>query len=103
MTGRLPRRIRLGPYVVDVVLVTQCVLKDVLDDEEEGNTYEGAWVGSFDPGHTGAIYIDRALPRAKQWGVFFHELLHAVNDIRDWDADPDKQRSAVVKGRRGTR
>lgn len=48
MAARLPRRLRLGDYVIDVALVSPATLRDVMDDEE--GAYDGAWKPALQQG-----------------------------------------------------
>jgi hypothetical protein len=50
--------------------------------------YEGGWFPDLDnPKVHGRILILQTLPWTKKWVVFWHECIHAVNDIRDWDME----------------
>lgn len=81
---RLPRRVDLGlGYVVQVVLVPQAILQEIVGDEEGNN---GALDGLWDPDKR-IIYVDKRCSSKRRREVFWHELLHAINDI----ADTDKQ------------
>jgi hypothetical protein len=85
---RLPRRLALAGYRVDVLLVSQTVLREEMGDEDGDGLYEGGWFPDLDNEKTqGQILILQTLPLPKKWFVFWHEVLHAVNDIRDWDME----------------
>lgn len=77
---RLPRRVHLGNgHVVTVTLVSRQTLKDLNGDEDE--PLEGLWDSD-----TRAIYVLRSLGSADRWRVYWHELLHAVNDLAAHDS-----------------
>jgi hypothetical protein len=86
---RLPRRVHLGRgYVVEVALASQRLLRDILDADDDQH-FNGAWdsaLGEPDESVAGRIYVYQGLSAADRWATYWHELLHAVNDIRDWDA-----------------
>ena len=87
MNGRLPRRVRLGRgYVVEVVLAPQATLRDVCEVDEEH--LDGAWDSQLgEDGLTGRIYVYEKLSLGKKWETYWHELVHAVNDIMAWDRE----------------
>ena len=33
----------------------------------------------------GTLYVLRDLPHKDKWRVYWHELLHAIHDIKEWD------------------
>lgn len=79
---KIPRRIFLGRgYVVKVLLVSPAALVELCDDEVELGQLEGLW---DDDAMT--VYIDRTLSRARQWGAYWHEFDHALNDCRSWSS-----------------
>jgi len=82
---RLPRRIHLGPYTIEVALASQAVLRDVMESED--GAYDGAWESLLGEEEkiAGRIYIHDKLPREHKWRVFWHELIHAANDIAGHD------------------
>jgi hypothetical protein len=84
---RLPRRQKFAGYTVDIILVSQAVMREEFDDEDGEGLYEGGWFPDLDGRVAGKILILQSLPLAKKWVVFWHELIHAVNDIRDWDME----------------
>ena len=81
---RLLRKVRLGGgYVISTILLPPSELADLCDDEHEAQTpYQGFW--DMDKM---TIYISTSLNRKGQWEVFWHELLHAVNDLKDYDRE----------------
>ena len=85
---RLPRRVHLGKgYVVEVVLVGPRKLAELLDEDD--TVYDGFFESSFGDGKVaGRICINSRLPIAKKWATYWHELIHAVNDISAFDNQP---------------
>ncbi len=81
---RLPRRVKLGPYVVDVVLASQATLREVMDDDEQG-LYNGCWEHLDDGKPDGRIYVLETLSVLEKWRTFWHEMHHAVTDLEGWD------------------
>jgi hypothetical protein len=85
---RLPRRQKFAGYTVEILLVSQSVLREEMGDEDGECLYEGGWFPDLDADRVhGRILILQSLPWTKKWFVFWHECLHAVNDIRDWDME----------------
>ena len=87
--SRLPRRVRLGRgYHLTVVFVSQTILRELADIEND-ELLDGYWDSKLGTtnGHAGIIYIHNKLTAAQRWGVYWHELLHAVNDIAAFDRD----------------
>lgn len=85
MTYRIPRRVNLGRgYYIKVLLVTQTVIDEVYDD---GDSLDGLWLNELGTGvgRAGTIYIFQGLAAAQRWEVYWHELVHALNDIMAWD------------------
>lgn len=79
---RIPRRVPLGRgYIVKVLLVSPAALVELCDDEVELGQVEGLW---DDDAMT--IYIDKTMSLARQWGAYWHEVGHAVNDCRSWSS-----------------
>lgn len=86
---RLPRRVRLGlGYVVEVVLAKQSVICDVMDADDE-EQFDGAWCPHLGEGmkFAGIIYIDQGCNAAQRRTAFWHELQHALVDIKDFDGE----------------
>ena len=90
---RLPRRVHvcLG-YTVEVVLVSQSVIRDVMEiEDDDKSSFDGCWVshlGEPDP-RAGIIYVDQSLNAKARRSTYWHELGHALLDIRDWSADSE--------------
>lgn len=87
---RLPRRVFLGKgYYVDVLLATQAELWEVINDEPDSN--RDILYGLWDADHAwpkfGTIYIWKKPIATQKWDTYWHELLHAVNDLMAWDRD----------------
>lgn len=73
---RLPKEVKLGRgYVVHIILATPEQIKKGLPTDKVGDA-----AGYWEP-ESFAIYIDNTLGLARQWTVYWHELIHAVNDI----------------------
>jgi hypothetical protein len=72
--------------VLEVVLVQQDVFRerDFCDDTEELDGYWESLLGQ-DGKIVGRIYIHQSLSSAQRWDTYWHELVHAVNDIMAWD------------------
>lgn len=85
---RLPRKIRFGHYVVDIVLCSQSVLRDEMDDDD-GGVYNACWVPDLDLGNTihGRIFVLDKLSLGQKWDALWHELYHALTDISGWDSE----------------
>lgn len=75
--ARLPRRVPLGlGNTVKVVLVTKAQLKEIIDDDDPENEYDGYWdVENL------TIYINRNIKTAERIKTYWHELVHAVHDL----------------------
>lgn len=84
MRRRLPRKVEIGPYRIDVVLATMATIRDVMDDED-GGVYDGCWEHVDGDELRGRIYIHQKLTLSKKWVTFWHELRHAVTDFEGWD------------------
>lgn len=84
---RLPRRVHLGlGYVVEVVFASQATIRDVCD-ADDNEKLDGCWdnhLGDEGAKSAGIIYIDRSLPRQQKFVTYWHEIGHALLDIRDW-------------------
>lgn len=75
--SRLPRKRNLGGgYVIEVKLAPLETIRDRFGCDE----------GTWWPDDM-TIYILDSLPTYKRWEVYWHELIHAVNDCRDWDRE----------------
>lgn len=80
---KLPKRKNLGKgYIIQIKLVTNTELMLILKEPKTDSIkqYAGAWVDT-----DRIIYIDKNLTKAKQWEVYWHELLHAIHDIATLD------------------
>ncbi len=86
MKARLPRTVSLGHYKIHVVLASQTILREVAEEDESSSLYDGCWVPDYKEPVFGTIYVDAKLSAKKKWDVFFHELVHAVNDLHAWVA-----------------
>ena len=85
--SRLPRRVPLGRgYHLTVVLASQTVLRELAEADDD-ESLDGVWDNKLGTtnGHAGTIYIHNTLTSAQRWGVYWHELLHAVNDVAAFD------------------
>lgn len=90
MKHRLPRRVHLGGgYYVKVLLVSPKVLLEQLeeDDDEKGKYYDGFFIAEYGYPCFGTIYVNNKLKRGAKWETYFHELIHAVNDLGAWTKD----------------
>ena len=93
---RLPRRVHLGlNYVVEVVLASHSLLCDVMESEDEdSDRFDGCWLSHLGDNETsggavlaGRIYVNQKLPMKEKRKTFWHEMGHALIDVRDWDMD----------------
>ena len=87
---RLPRKVGVGPYQVQVILATQTTLREVMDDDEGEGLFNGCWEPTLDDEtdrYHGRIYILATLPMHKKWSVLWHELGHAMTDLEGWDTE----------------
>lgn len=91
-TSRLPRRVRIGPYRIDVALATRQTLRDALDDETRDNQYDGLWFMDEDDPFKGHILIYQGLSQKQKWSTFLHEMVHCLNDLRDWHPQVQRQK-----------
>lgn len=94
---RLPRRVHLGlGNIVEVVLASQSTIRDVMELEDDDTTlFEGCWVsylGELDAMIAGIIYVDQKLNARARRSAYWHELGHALIDIRDWSMDETKRK-----------
>lgn len=88
MRKRLPRKIRLGPYIIDIVLANQTTIRDVLDDDDGNDSYHGCWdnlLGESTSTVCGRIYIHEKESMTLKWETLWHEIAHALVDIASWD------------------
>ncbi len=72
---RLPRKLDLGLAVVSVRLVTQAEMREASECEADETPPDGFW----DP-ESDSILIGKWLPLKQKREVYFHELIHALND-----------------------
>lgn len=83
---KLPTVVRLGRgYKVKVRLAGAKRIKQLLGCEGVG-----CWADHLHEakdGIIGVIYIDKGLPEAEQWDTYWHELIHAINDVSLWDRE----------------
>jgi len=80
---RLPRSVNLGRgYLVKIRVMPMAELKHAAGIEDEEGAVDGAWEHE-----TLTIYIDRGLSIKRRWEIYWHELLHAVNDILAEESD----------------
>jgi hypothetical protein len=56
-------------------------------EAEHDEPSEGLWEPTLGEKVAGRICIGRWLPAPERWAVYWHELLHAINDITAWDRD----------------
>ena len=88
-SSRLPRRVSLGrDYHITIVLASQTVLRELAEADDD-ESLDGVWDAKLGTtnGYAGTIYIHNKLTVAQRWGVYWHELLHAVNDVAAFDRD----------------
>jgi hypothetical protein len=83
---RLPRTTTVGRHKIRTLLVSQTVLREIGEVEDEAVRLDGLWVPTYEAPVFGTIYVEQRLPLAKKWDVYFHELIHAVNDLHAWVA-----------------
>ena len=77
---RLPRKVSLGFGVtIFVRTTTEAHLKSIMHTD---NSLDGGWDDS-----SNTIWIDEACAPKKRKQVFFHELIHAINDVAALGAD----------------
>ena len=90
---RLPRRIHLGlSYTVEVVLASQTIIRDIMElDDDDRSRFDGCWVSHLGDNTykgqfivAGVIYVDRSLSAVSRMNTYWHELGHALIDIRDF-------------------
>ena len=85
--SRLPRCVRIGRgYHLIVVLANQTTLREIAEAEDD-ELLDGFWDSKLSTigGLAGIIYIHNKLTVAQRWDIYWHELLHAVNDIMLYD------------------
>lgn len=78
MVPRIPKRLNLGLAVIDVRLVTRAEMAMEMECETDDPVPEGAWVDEDD-----AIYLRNDLTAKRKREVLFHELGHAMIDLRE--------------------
>mgnify|MGYP001561318120 CR=1 FL=1 len=88
MNYRIPRRVDLGHgFVLKVVLVPPLRLAELYWDylDTDPDSKNGTLAGFLDDTDVlhWVIYINSRLPKKEKWDTFYHELLHAVTDIKD--------------------
>jgi len=79
--ARLPKVVHVGlGYKVRIILASQTEIREAFDDDEI--SLDGCWVSS-EEGYpeAGVIYIHNKLSSTRKREVYWHELLHAINDI----------------------
>lgn len=83
---RLPRTVTIGPkHKLKVVLCSPATLKALAtDDDDIAFEVDALWVPTYERPVFGTIYIDINAKGRKRWDLFFHELIHAVNDLHAW-------------------
>lgn len=73
---RLPKEVKLGQgYIVHIIPATPQQIKKGLPTDRVGDA-----AGYWEP-ESHSIYIDSTLDVPRQWTVYWHEMIHAVNDI----------------------
>ena len=96
---RLPRRIKIGGYVIEIVLASQKEIREAIDDTDPKSKFDGVWLSKL--GDTtedifgdeveceadGIIYIYSRLPSQQKWEAFWHEMIHALVDISSYDKE----------------
>ena len=93
---RLPRRVHLGlGYTVEVVLASQSLIRDVMEiEDDDKSSFDGCWIshlGEPDQRAAGIIYIDQNLSAKARRSAYWHEMGHALIDIRDWSMDNEQR------------
>lgn len=85
---RLPRKLRLGHYTVDIVLCSQSVLREEMDDDE-GGLYHACWIPDLELGNKthGRIFILETMSLRQKWAAFWHEAHHVLTDLEGWDKE----------------
>jgi len=83
---KLPRTVSVGQHKIKVVLCSQKILREIMEIEDVTDTtqFDGLWVPSYGKPVFGTIYIHTKMTREKRMTTFFHELIHAVNDLHAW-------------------
>ena len=68
--------------MISVILASPTVLAEECEDEHESETpYQGVW-----DWERMTIWINSKLSSDQRWATLWHELQHAVTDIKDYDA-----------------
>lgn len=87
---RLPSKVHLGRgYVVEVVLVAQSYFSERgwTEDDELLDGYWESLLGEGVDQVVGRIFIHERISRQAQWETYWHEMIHAVNDVMAWDRE----------------
>lgn len=85
MKYRIPRRVNLGyGFVLRVTLLPPLALMEELMKyaDQEIDKSEGTVSGFLD-GDSWTIYINSRLSAKNKWDTYWHELQHAITDIKD--------------------
>jgi hypothetical protein len=80
--------VRLGKgYVIEVALATPRQIAEHAEDDDATNHYDGLWESWLGEGErsAGIIYVNSRLTAPQRWAVYWHELVHAVNDVAAHD------------------
>lgn len=75
---RLPHRLDLGLALINIKLLTRKEMRVEAECEEDEATPEGMWSDEHD-----TIYLGRWLSQKRKREVLFHELVHAMIDLRE--------------------
>ena len=85
---RLPRTVRIGRgYKVMVRMLSPKQMQRMAGD----TATKGLWVESFpvrsrpQDGVIGKIYVRNDLEDVDRWRIYWHELLHCIHDVQEWD------------------
>ena len=76
---RLPTRLDLGLACLQVRQVTVKEMRIAAECEDDDGTPDGLWDAE---GET--IFLLKAMTNEKKRHVFFHEVIHAINDSSYW-------------------
>lgn len=84
---RIPRRVDLGHgYIVRTILVPPLRLIELFTEYSDSEPEPGDTMSGFiddDDDTNWIMYINSRIPVSEKWDTFYHELLHAVTDIKD--------------------
>lgn len=76
-TKRLPRRVNFGGgHIIKVVLTKGTDIPDFLE-MDYGTSLQGGW-----DEESKTIYVARELSSKERWSVYWHELIHCINDLQ---------------------